>query len=58
VASIDSIGITVHDMDRAVDFYTKVLGFEKLDAREVAASSTSTLYGVFGLRLRSRGCAG
>ena len=32
VASVDSIGITVDDMDRAVEFYTKVLGFEKLDA--------------------------
>jgi catechol 2,3-dioxygenase-like lactoylglutathione lyase family enzyme len=51
VAAIDSIGITVDDMDRAVDFYTKVLGFEKLDTREVAGEQYEHLYGVFGLRL-------
>jgi catechol 2,3-dioxygenase-like lactoylglutathione lyase family enzyme len=51
VASIDSIGITVQDMDRAVEFYTKVLGFEKLEGREVAGEQYEHLYGVFGLRL-------
>ena len=51
VASIDSIGITVDDMDRAVEFYTKVLGFEKLDSREVAGEQYEHLYGVFGMRL-------
>jgi catechol 2,3-dioxygenase-like lactoylglutathione lyase family enzyme len=51
VASIDSIGITVEDMDRAVEFYTKVLGFEKLEGREVAGEQYEHLYGVFGLRL-------
>lgn len=51
VASIDSIGITVDDMDRAVEFYTKVLGFEKLDLREVAGEQYERLYGVFGMRL-------
>jgi catechol 2,3-dioxygenase-like lactoylglutathione lyase family enzyme len=51
VASIDSIGITVDDMDRAVEFYTKVLGFEKLDLREVAGEPYERLYGVFGMRL-------
>lgn len=51
VASIDSIGITVADMDRAVEFYTKVLGFEKLGAREVTGEQYEHLYGVFGMRL-------
>ncbi|HKS55397.1 MAG TPA: VOC family protein [Steroidobacteraceae bacterium] len=51
VRSIDSIGITVDDMDRAVEFYTKVLGFEKIDAREVAGEQYERLYGVFGMRL-------
>lgn len=51
VSSIDSIGITVADMDRAVEFYTKVLGFEKLDVREVAGERYERLYGVFGMRL-------
>jgi catechol 2,3-dioxygenase-like lactoylglutathione lyase family enzyme len=51
VASIDSIGITVEDMDRAVDFYTQVLGFEKVDSSEVAGEQYEHLYGVFGMRL-------
>lgn len=51
VASVDSVGITVNDMDRAVDFYTNVLGFEKVDEREVAGDRFEHLYGVFGLRL-------
>jgi len=51
VASVDSIGITVDDMDRAVDFYTKVLGFEKLELREVSGEQYERLYGVFGMRL-------
>jgi catechol 2,3-dioxygenase-like lactoylglutathione lyase family enzyme len=51
VSSVDSIGITVEDMDRALEFYTKVLGFEKLDLREVAGEPYERLYGVFGMRL-------
>ena len=51
VMSVDSIGITVEDMDRAVEFYTKVLGFEKLAAHEVAGEEYEHLYGVFGMRL-------
>jgi len=51
ISSIDSVGITVEDMNRAVEFYTKVLGFEKLDAHEVTGDQYEHLYGVFGLRL-------
>ena len=51
VTSIDSIGVTVDDMDRAVGFYTSVLGFEKVDAHEVAGEPFERLYGVFGMRL-------
>lgn len=51
IAAVDSVGITVNDMDRAVDFYSNVLGFEKVDEREVAGSQFEHLYGVFGLRL-------
>jgi catechol 2,3-dioxygenase-like lactoylglutathione lyase family enzyme len=51
VASIDSISITVDDMDRAVDFYTNVLGFEKLELHEVSGEQYERLYGVFGMRL-------
>jgi catechol 2,3-dioxygenase-like lactoylglutathione lyase family enzyme len=51
VAAVDSIGITVNDMDRAVAFYSTVLGFRKIAEREVAGEQYEHLYGVFGLRL-------
>lgn len=53
VASVDSIGITVNDLDRAVDFYTSVLGFDRVTESEVAGEKYERLYGVFGLRLRT-----
>ncbi|MGC2449745.1 MAG: VOC family protein [Candidatus Sulfotelmatobacter sp.] len=49
---VDAIGITVSDMDRAVDFYSKVLTFEKVSDAEVAGDSYEHLEGVFGLRMR------
>src|SRR5690242_7817919 len=52
VQAVDSIGITVNDLDRAVDFYTNVLSFEKTAEHEVAGDAYEHLYGVFGLRLR------
>src|SRR6266496_956182 len=52
VASLDSVAITVSDMDRAVDFYSKVLTFEKISDVEVAGDGYEHLEGVFGLRMR------
>src|SRR4051812_20858889 len=52
VSSVDSIGITVSDLDRAVDFYTRVLTFEKESEREVAGTDYEHLFGVFGMRMR------
>src|SRR6201998_312356 len=52
VDGVDAIGITVSDMDRAVDFYSKVLAFEKVSDTEVAGESYEHLEGVFGLRMR------
>jgi catechol 2,3-dioxygenase-like lactoylglutathione lyase family enzyme len=52
VQAVDSVGITVSDMDRAVGFYSRVLTFEKVSDREVAGDSYEHLYGVFGMRLR------
>ena len=52
VRAVDSIGITVSDLDRAVDFYTRVLTFEKESEHEVAGTDYEHLFGVFGLRLR------
>src|SRR6266566_2066495 len=52
VEGVDAIGITVSDMDRAVDFYSKVLTFEKVSDTEVAGEIYEHLEGVFGLRIR------
>jgi catechol 2,3-dioxygenase-like lactoylglutathione lyase family enzyme len=52
VSAVDSIGMTVSDMDRAVDFYSKVLTFQKVSDVEVAGSEYEHLEGVFGLRMR------
>ena len=50
--AVDSIGITVNDMDRAVHFYTQVLTFSRETDNEVAGDTYEHLYGVFGLHLR------
>jgi len=52
VDGVDAIGITVSNMDRAVDFYSKVLTFQKVSDAEVAGESYEHLEGVFGLRMR------
>ncbi len=49
---VDSVGITVDDMDRAVAFYTGVLSFVAVDGREVSGDDYEHLYGVCGARLR------
>ena len=54
VREVDAVGITVEDLDRALEFYTGVLGFERVGAEEeVAGESYERLLGVFGLRLRA-----
>ena len=53
VTGIDSIGITVSDLDRSVEFYSKVLSFEKVSESEVAGEEYEHLEGVFGLRMRT-----
>jgi catechol 2,3-dioxygenase-like lactoylglutathione lyase family enzyme len=52
VTGVDAVEITVSDMDRAVDFYSKVLTFEKISDTEVAGDAYEHLEGVFGARLR------
>jgi len=49
---VDTISITVSDMDRAVDFYSRVLTFEKISDTEVAGDDYEHLEGVFGSRVR------
>ena len=46
------VGMTVSDMDRSVDFYTKVLDFDQVSDDEVVGQAYEELSGVFGVRLR------
>jgi catechol 2,3-dioxygenase-like lactoylglutathione lyase family enzyme len=52
VTAVDSVGVTVSDLDRAVDFYARVLGFELLSEVEVVGPEYDRLQGVFGVRMR------
>jgi catechol 2,3-dioxygenase-like lactoylglutathione lyase family enzyme len=49
--SVESIGMTVSDMDRAVEFYS-ALTFEKISDVEVFGDDFEHLEGVFGARMR------
>ena len=52
VTTVESVGITVKDMDRSVDFYTKVLGFTKIDDSEYRGDEVEKLKGIFGINIR------
>jgi catechol 2,3-dioxygenase-like lactoylglutathione lyase family enzyme len=50
--AVESVGMTVSDMDRSLDFYMHVLAFEKLSDVEVVGDAYERLQGVFGVRMR------
>ena len=52
VTRVESIGMTVADLDRSVDFYTSVLGFERTAEVEVGGEAFERLQGVFPARAR------
>jgi catechol 2,3-dioxygenase-like lactoylglutathione lyase family enzyme len=52
VQAVGVIGMTVRDVDRSVDFFSKVLTFEKVSDIEVTGRSFEQLLGVFGVRMR------
>ena len=52
VQAVAMVGMTVSDMDRSVDFYTKVLDFQKVSDDELVGEPYEELSGVFGVRLR------
>jgi catechol 2,3-dioxygenase-like lactoylglutathione lyase family enzyme len=52
VIAVESVGMTVSDMDRAIDFYTNVLSFKKVSDVEVLGTEYERLQGLFGVRLR------
>jgi catechol 2,3-dioxygenase-like lactoylglutathione lyase family enzyme len=51
-ASVDSVGMTVGDLDRSVAFFTGVLGFTEESRAELAGRRYELLAGVFGARVR------
>ena len=50
IERVDSVAITVSDLDQALAFYTGVLPFELVSRTEVAGEAYEHLFGVFGLR--------
>jgi catechol 2,3-dioxygenase-like lactoylglutathione lyase family enzyme len=52
VSAVDSIAIPVSDLDRSIDFFTRVLTFEKISEVELSGEAIERLQGVFGVRLR------
>lgn len=52
VLAVGPVGMTVSDMDRAIDFYSRVLSFEKMSDVEIAGDAYEQLVGVFGARAR------
>jgi len=52
IEAVESVGMTVSDMDASVDFYTRVLTFEKVSDVEVAGEEYERLQGLFGVRMR------
>ncbi len=52
VMQVESIGMTVKDMNQSLKFYTEVLGFKKVSDKEFKGESFEKLQGVFGLNMR------
>ena len=52
VKEVDSVGLTVHDMDAELKFFTKVLPFKQVSDEEVVGDDFEELFGVFGCRAR------
>jgi catechol 2,3-dioxygenase-like lactoylglutathione lyase family enzyme len=52
VSKVESIGITVKDMNRSLKFYTEVLGFKKISDAEYKGENVEKLKGLFGINTR------
>jgi catechol 2,3-dioxygenase-like lactoylglutathione lyase family enzyme len=50
--TVDSVGITVGNLDRSVHFYADVLGFARVSEWEEQGADYEHVYGVFGARVR------
>jgi catechol 2,3-dioxygenase-like lactoylglutathione lyase family enzyme len=49
--AVDTVGMTVANLERSVMFFTSVLGFEKISETEIAGRPYELLHGVFGARM-------
>src|SRR5262245_42482299 len=45
--AVEAVGFTVSDMDRAIEFYSRVLTFEKISDVELTGDAYERLEGVF-----------
>jgi catechol 2,3-dioxygenase-like lactoylglutathione lyase family enzyme len=52
IQKVDAVGITVSNMDQALQFYTSVLPFRKVSDVELSGQPVENLKGLFGIRLR------
>jgi catechol 2,3-dioxygenase-like lactoylglutathione lyase family enzyme len=52
VTKVETVGITVKEMDRSLKFYTEVLGFKKVSDNEYKGEDFEKLEGIFGLNIR------
>lgn len=52
INAVDAIGLTVKDADAEIEFFSKVLSFEKVSDVEVFGRDYEHLQGVFGVRMR------
>ena len=52
MTNIQYVGMTVSNMEQSIEFYSKVLSFQKIKDTEVAGEDWEKLQGVFGLRMR------
>jgi catechol 2,3-dioxygenase-like lactoylglutathione lyase family enzyme len=53
VSAVDSVAITVGDLNRSVDFYSRVLTFKKVADRELSGEDCERLFGLPGLHLHA-----
>jgi len=53
IRTVASVGVTVSDLDRSLEFYSGVLGFEKISDNETLGDAVEHLTGVFGARTRT-----
>jgi catechol 2,3-dioxygenase-like lactoylglutathione lyase family enzyme len=52
VQKVGPVGMTVSDMDRSIEFYSKVLSFQTISDVEVDGEEFERLQGLFGVRMR------